>query len=93
MMVGVEIVDLVIDGCQSLKAKRHILKSLKDRVRNTFNVSITELDDQDLWQRSKLGITCGACDRAGIDAILNRVDDFITREHAVTVIDTAREIR
>ena len=93
MMVGVEIVDLCIDGCQSLKAKRQILKSLKTRVHNTFNVSITELGDQDLWQRCKLGITCGACDRAGIDAILNRVDDFIARERAVTVIDTEREIR
>ncbi len=93
MIVGVGIIDLHIDGCQSLKEKRQILKSLKTRIHNNFNISITELDDVDLWQRSKLGVTCAANDRASVDAMLNKVTDYIRREKAVSIIDISTEIR
>ena len=93
MMVGVSIIDLMIDGCQSLKEKRHVLKSLKARIRNNFNVSVTELDDHDLWQRCKLGITVGAKDRAGIDEVLSDVANFVNRDRSVSIIDIQTELR
>jgi len=93
MIVGVLIIDLYVDGCNSLKGKRQIIKSLKTRIQNNFNISITELGDRDLWQRSKLGVTCGANDRASIDAILNKVIEFIQKEKAVSIIDAETEVR
>ena len=46
--------DLRIPGCSSLKEKRHVVQSLKDRLRNKFNVSVAEIDHQDTWQRATL---------------------------------------
>ncbi|HHF58000.1 MAG TPA: DUF503 domain-containing protein, partial [candidate division WOR-3 bacterium] len=52
MLVGVLILDLYIPASNSLKDKRGILKRLKDRIRNKFNVSVSEIDDQDVWRRA-----------------------------------------
>lgn len=93
MIVGVGIIDLLIDGCQSLKDKRQVLKSLKTRIHNNFNVSIYELDDFDLWQRSKLGITFGANDRRSIDTVLSKITNFIGRERSVSILDVHTEVR
>jgi len=51
MLVALERFDLRIPGCSSLKQKRHVLKSLTGALRSTFNVSVAEVDHQDLWQR------------------------------------------
>ncbi len=93
MKIGTGKIDLYIDGCQSLKDKRQIIKSLKTRIRNNFNVSVIEFGDQDLWQRCKIGIVCGALDRAGADSVLNKVVEFLQREKSVSIIDVEKEIR
>jgi hypothetical protein len=54
--VGLCIVQLHLPGLGSLKEKRHILRSLKDRLREHHNVSVAEVEHQDLWQRATLGI-------------------------------------
>jgi hypothetical protein len=46
--IGVLTLELRIEHAHSLKEKRHVIKSLKDRLRNKFNVSVAEIDDQDL---------------------------------------------
>jgi len=48
--------ELRIEGAQSLKDKRQVLRSLKDKLRNGFNVAVAELDTNDLWQRATLGV-------------------------------------
>jgi hypothetical protein len=48
--------ELRIEGAQSLKDKRQVLRSLKDKLRNGFNVAVAELDANDLWQRATLGV-------------------------------------
>ena len=48
--------ELRIEGAHSLKDKRQVLRSLKDRLRHSFNISVAELDATDLWQRATLGV-------------------------------------
>ncbi|MDP9147237.1 MAG: DUF503 domain-containing protein [Acidobacteriota bacterium] len=56
MPVGLLTLELHIDDAQSLKDKRQILRSLKDRLRAKYNVAVAELDYHDTWQRSVVGI-------------------------------------
>ena len=48
--------ELRIEGAQSLKDKRQVLRSMKDKLRSKFNVSVAELDANDLWQRATIGV-------------------------------------
>ena len=57
MIVGLLTLDLHIPESNSLKAKRTVIKSLIDRIRNKFNVSVSEVDANNLWQRSVIGIS------------------------------------
>ena len=56
MPVGLLTLDIHIPDAQSLKDKRHVLRSLKDRLRAHFNVAVSELDHQEVWQRSRVGV-------------------------------------
>ena len=56
MTTAIARVELDLEGCQSLKDKRQILRSLIDRARTRFQVSIAEVEDQDLWNRAVLGL-------------------------------------
>src|SRR2546430_16890946 len=62
MLVGLETFDLRIPGCGSLKEKRHVVKTLTARIRQKFNVSVAEVDHQDLWQRSTIAVSAVAGD-------------------------------
>src|ERR1039457_2109404 len=61
----------------SLKGKRQVLRAIKARVRNKFNVSIAESDNHDMWQRAELGIAQVGSDRAFVDGALREVVNFI----------------
>jgi hypothetical protein len=56
MPVGLLTLEIHISEAQSLKDKRHVLRSLKDRLRAHFNVAVSELDHQEVWQRSRVGV-------------------------------------
>lgn len=56
MPIGLITLEIHIPDARSLKDKRQVLRSLKDRLRGHFNVAIAELDHQDLWQRSVVGV-------------------------------------
>ena len=56
MPVGLLTLELHIPDAQSLKDKRQVLRSLKDKLRREFNVAVAELDGQDSWQRSVVGV-------------------------------------
>ncbi|MEM0354393.1 MAG: DUF503 domain-containing protein [candidate division WOR-3 bacterium] len=58
MIIGVLEVEIFIPYSTSIKEKRFIVKSIKDKVKSRFNVSIAELDYHDIWQRSKIGFAC-----------------------------------
>jgi uncharacterized protein YlxP (DUF503 family) len=80
-----------LPGCNSLKEKRFVLSSLKKRLRNRFNVSVCEIDYQDKWQRSELGLAMVATTRRGADTVVQAVLSFLERERRIVLIDTEKE--
>jgi uncharacterized protein YlxP (DUF503 family) len=58
MIIGVLEIEIFIPYSTSIKEKRYIVKSIKDKVKSKYNVSIAELDYHDAWQRSKIGFAC-----------------------------------
>lgn len=56
LIVGLLTVDIYIPAAGSLKEKRAVIKSVKDKIGNKFNISIAEIDFQDKWQRARFGI-------------------------------------
>ena len=77
MVVGVLRLTLFLPDNHSLKGKRHVIRAIKDRVRNKFNVSIAESANHDMWQRAELGICQVGSDRAFVDSALREVVNFI----------------
>ncbi len=77
MTVGVLRLTLYIPENHSLKGKRSVLRKIKARVGEKFNVSIAECDDHDMWQRAMLGICQVGTDQAFVDGALREVVRFI----------------
>jgi uncharacterized protein YlxP (DUF503 family) len=90
MVVGVVGWELEVFGCQSLKEKRQVVKSLKDRLHDRFNVSVAETAHHDVWQRAELTAAVVATDRRQADSVLESVDGFIVAEPRVRIIDSYR---
>ena len=86
-MVGVCQIELYIPGCTSLKEKRFAIKSIKTRIRNKFNVSISEIDRNDKWQRATLGMALICNDRKIIDSTFAQVLTLIDCDGRLDVID------
>lgn len=79
MVVGVCTVQLEIFGNDSLKGKRHVVKPILARVRDSFNVSVAEVDDLDAWQRATLAFVCVSNDANYAHGLLEKVVDYIER--------------
>jgi uncharacterized protein len=77
MVVGVMRLTLYLPENHSLKGKRQVLRAIKARVRDKFNVSIAESDHNDMWQCAELGICQVGNDRAFVDSALREVVNFI----------------
>jgi uncharacterized protein YlxP (DUF503 family) len=92
MVVGVLKLTLFIPENHSLKGKRGVLKKIKARVANTFNVSIAECDAHDLWQRAVLGISQVGSDAGYVDGALRQVVRFIEDLHVAEVGEEEVEI-
>lgn len=77
MVVGICQIRLIIQDACSLKAKRSVLKSILDRVRNRFPVSVAEVGDQDLWQSSIIGFCTVSNEQQVVHTAIDNVVDFI----------------
>lgn len=73
MPVGLLTLELHIAEAQSLKDKRQVLRSLKERLRGHFNVAIAELDHQDTWQRSVVGVVTLSNEERYVEEALQKV--------------------
>lgn len=92
MLVGTLQVELLLHATFSLKEKRFILRSVKQRIKNDFNVSIAEVDYQDKWQRAVLGIACVGNEKRFINETLTKVMNRIDRDDRIEIIDQLMEI-
>ncbi len=92
MVVGVARVVLLIPENHSLKGKRKVIKSIIQRVRNTFNVSISEIGDNDLWQRAELGMSTTGNDARLVNARLDKIMNHIEEMHVAEIVDSEMEM-
>jgi uncharacterized protein len=88
VVVAVRSWDLQLAGCQSLKDKRRVVKSLKDRLHHRFNVSAAEVDHQDSWQRAALACSVVTTDRRHAEEVLGSCDRLIAGEPLAHVISS-----
>ncbi len=93
MIVGICQITLHLPECHSLKDKRQIIKSVMARVRNHFEVAIAEVEDQDLWQIAKIGVSCVSTSSQHVDEVLNRIQRYIEETRPdVLITDAETEI-
>jgi uncharacterized protein YlxP (DUF503 family) len=88
MFAAVQTWDLHLEGCQSLKDKRSILQSLKADLRRRLNVSVAEVEHQDLWQRAGLACAAVGSERRVVEEILRDADGMIESADGVRIIGT-----
>jgi len=92
MVIGICQLDLRIPENHSLKGKRHVIRKMIDRVRHRFNVAISEVGDNDLWQRTQIGICVVGNDRRHVNSNLDKVIDFVEKMNFVEMLGTEIEI-
>ncbi|MCI0470400.1 MAG: DUF503 domain-containing protein [Candidatus Aminicenantes bacterium] len=91
MTVGVMILELFCESSHSLKEKRHIISSIKEKLRHKFNISIIESDYQDLWQKIQLAVAVVADSKTFAGKVFNQVEDFIALNYAVQLIHVDKQ--
>jgi uncharacterized protein YlxP (DUF503 family) len=66
--------EIRIEAAHSLKDKRQVLRSMKDRLRNSFNISVAEIEATDLWQRATLGVVSISGSRDYLEGLMRNVE-------------------
>ena len=91
MIIGILQVQLRMEGSHSLKDKRMVLKSIKDRHRHRFNIAVAEIGDQDLWQSSLLGVATIGNDKRYVNGLLTKVETWIERNGNAELVSSQME--
>jgi uncharacterized protein YlxP (DUF503 family) len=92
MVIGLLEARLSLPGARSLKDKRQVIKSLKDRVRQRVNVSVAEVDHQDLWQSAALAFVTVAAERVTVEQRLSELQDFLRSDPRAVLLDVHTEL-
>ncbi|NPA41129.1 MAG: DUF503 domain-containing protein [Aquificae bacterium] len=92
MIVGVLIIELFIPQASSLKEKRKEVRSIKDKLRSTFNVSVSEVGNLELWQRASVGVAVAGSDVNHVKETLNKLEGFIERNWSHLLLEVREEI-
>jgi uncharacterized protein YlxP (DUF503 family) len=90
--VALGTVELHLPEVDSLKGKRHVLKGLKERVRQRFEVAVAEVDHHDMWQRATLAVACVSHDARHANEVVSKAMGFIEASVDGVVIDMGVEI-
>ncbi len=92
MVVGTLKITFHLTDNRSLKGKRKVVRSMVDKVKARFNVSIAEVGSNDKWQKIELGVSAVGNDRRHIDSSLNHVLGFLDSLYLAQIVDTDIEI-
>ena len=87
MIIGVLTIEASIGEAHSLKDKRRVIKSLTDRIRAKFNVSIAQIGALDAWQSTELGLTMVSNDQAHIHKVFTTIVDYIEARGELVITD------
>jgi len=91
-VIGLLQLELHIPNAQSLKHKRGVIKSLKDRLRNHYNVSVAGIDYLDKWQRSTLAITMVGTDHQYLESRFESISSYVEQEVLGKAFIASREL-
>ena len=91
MVVGVCRLTLMVPESQSLKDKRMVLRSLKDRTRHKFNVAIAEVGAGDLWQEAVVGFAVVANERGFVESVVEKTVAFVEELAIAKIVDDERD--
>ena len=91
MVVGICKIDFLIHDNHSLKGKRRVVKTVVGRVKSRFNISIAEVENNDLWQRGSLGIAAIGNSEKFINSTLDKILNFIEELCLVDIVDHSFE--
>lgn len=87
MLVALERFDLRIRESHSLKQKRHVVKVLTNAIRSTFNVSVAEVDHQDLWQRTAIAVAVVGAQEYHLRKVLHEIEQYVERWVEVELLE------
>lgn len=93
MVIGVSTWELSLPECRSLKDKRRVLKSLKERLQSRFRVSVAETGSHDVWTRAELTAAVVASDGRQAESILDTLDRFVDQNVRGFIVRTERSLR
>ena len=91
MVIGCCSIKFYLHGNNSLKGKRRVVRAIKDRLKNDFNVSVAEVGDQDVWQNLHIGISAVGSNRPYMDCLISKVVDAIDRINLAEMVDCKTE--
>jgi uncharacterized protein YlxP (DUF503 family) len=91
MIVGVCRITLMVPESHSLKEKRMVLRRIKDRVRNKFNVAIAEVGDQDAWQSAQIGFAVVANELGFTQSVVQKILAFVEALAIAKVVDDEQD--
>lgn len=92
MVIGSAVFTLSIEQAHSLKEKRHVVQSLKQRLNNKFNIAVSEVADQDIWNRCVLAVVTVSTDRVHVDEVLSNVASFVESFGEAVLLEIEQEI-
>ena len=92
MVVGTGLITLRLHDCRSLKGKRRVVKSMINRIRNNFNVSIAEVGSNDIYQRAEIGFSLIGNDSALINSKIDKLFNMAEDLGLAEILDTKMEI-
>lgn len=87
MVVGIVRIELHIPAARSLKDKRHVVRGLKDRIRERTQAAVAEVDHHDLWQRAALGVAVVAVDGGQVRERLQAVRGLVEHTYEAQLTD------
>jgi len=91
MIVGIAKISINLFECHSLKEKRSIVTGMIKKIRNYYPVSIAEVDKNDIWQKTVIGLSLVSNDSSIIDSVFNKIIDYINTFSELEIIKTDLE--
>ena len=92
MIIGSVVFDLHIPYSGSLKEKRMVVRSVKEKLKSKFNVSVSEVGNQDLWQSAQIAVVTVAPDQKQVEKVIQNVINFVEINFPDLHINVYREI-
>jgi len=90
-VVGLCTLEVIIPEAHSLKDKRSVLRSMLEGMRNRFNISAAEIENQDVWRRATIGVACVSSSQVFADQVLNKVVAWVEANPRVYLADVQVE--